>query len=353
MRQNSHFFIKLAFPVIFGALLWSPGGLSQETPADTENNIDTADQFDDAPLQEPLVLPDWFKVSFLELDDDLQEALDAGKKGIILYFGQKHCAYCKAQLENNWGQKDIRHYTQKYFDVIPIDIRSSRQVTDFDGTTYSEKEFAIHHQTNFTPSLLFFVRGGKEALKLRGYRPPYQFRAALEYVADSHYLEEPFDMYMARAETAFSYGKDTLNQHPQFIPPPFALDRSHFAAARPLLVAFERPNCHACDVLHAGPLEDPRIDAKLKQLDMVQLNTRADTPVITPAGKRTTARKWGRDLHLDYTPTLVFFDEHGKEIIRIDSVIWFYRLQNVLDYVNSGDYRRFPTVQAWRHQRKR
>ncbi len=316
-------------------------------------NIDTDDNFDDSPLKENLVLPDWFKVSFLELQDDLDEALKAGKRGLIIYFGQKRCPYCKAQLENNWGQRDILAYTQAHFDVIAIDIRGQKTVTGFDGKDYTEKQFAIKNNTNFTPSLLFIVAGGKTALKLRGYRPPYQFRAALEYVADRHYKKEPFNIYMARAETAFSYGKDTLNSHPFFLPPPYALDRSHIPAKRPLLVAFERRNCHACDVLHAGPLSDPRINNLLERLDMVQLDMRADTPVLTPAGEKTTARKWSNALQLDYAPTLIFYDQKGREIIRIDSVVWFYRLQNVLNYVLSGDYRRFPTFQAWRQQQRR
>ncbi len=316
-------------------------------------NVDTNDEFDDAPLADNLVLPDWFKVSFLDLQEDLDEALAAGKKGIIIYFGQKRCPYCKAHLENNWGQKDIQAYTRKHFDVIAIDIRSQNTVTDFDGKTYTEKEFAIARKTNFTPSLIFYVKGGKAALKLRGYRPPYQFRAALEYVADGHYQREPFNIYMARAEAAFSFGKDTLNSHELFLPPPYALDRSHFPASRPLMVAFERINCHACDVLHAGPLSDPRINDLLKKMDVVQLDMRSDTPVITPAGQKTTSRQWAEELKLDYAPTLVFFDEQGQEIIRIDSVVWFYRLRNVLNYITSGDYRNYPTFQAWRQHRRR
>ena len=35
--------------------------------------------------------------------------------------------------------------------------------------------------TNFTPSLVFYDADGNIALRLRGYYPPYQFRAALEY----------------------------------------------------------------------------------------------------------------------------------------------------------------------------
>lgn len=315
--------------------------------------IDTLDSFDDVPLEENLVLPDWFKVSFLELEDDLNEAIAAGKKGIIIYFGQKRCPYCKAQLENNWGQKDIVAYTQANFDVIAIDIRNQKQVTDFDGKVYNEKSFSIKHKTNFTPSLLFFVKGNRLALKLRGYRPPYQFRAALEYVADEFYAKEPFSHYLARAESAFSYGKDELNSHDLAMPPPYALDRSRFAASRPLMVMFERRNCHACDVLHAGPLSDPRINQLLGKMDVVQLDIKTDTPVITPAGEKTTSRAWASKLELDYAPTLIFFDTNGREIIRIDSVVWFYRLRNVLTYIDTGGYKTYPTFQAWRQNKKR
>jgi thioredoxin-related protein len=310
--------------------------------------IDSEDVFDDQPLDDDLVMPDWFKVSFLDLQEDLDEAVANGKQGLIVYFGQKRCAYCKAHLENNWGQKDILSYTRKHFDVIHINIRGQKDVTGMDGNSYTEKEFAIKYETNFTPSLAFFNRDGKLVLRLRGYRPPYQFRAALEYVADAHYRQEPFDLYMARAEEAFSFGKDALNAHDAFLPPPYALDRSRFPADRPLLVAFERRNCHACDVLHAGPLSDPRINQLLQQLDVVQLDMQADTPILTPGGQKLTARQWTEQLQLDYAPTLMWFDERGREIIRIDSVVWFYRLQNVLNYVNSKGYRQFPTFQAWR-----
>ena len=127
-------------------------------------------QFDDYPLREDLETPDWFKLSFLDLQDSLDEALSEGKKGLIIYFGRKDCAYCKAQLEINWGKKDILDYTQEHFDVIAIDVRGQRTVTDFDGKTYTEKEFAARMRTDFTPSLLFYESKGRLALRLPGYR---------------------------------------------------------------------------------------------------------------------------------------------------------------------------------------
>lgn len=309
-------------------------------------------EFADDPLKEEIILPDWFKVSFLELKEDLDEALDNGKRGLIVYFGQKLCPYCKAHLNNNWGQKDILGYTLKHFDVISINVRGQKQVIDFDGTEYTEKQYSVKVGTNFTPSIMFYTKEGM-VLKLRGYRPPYQFQAALEYVADQHYKRDKFAGYLARAEAAFSYGKETLNDNNLFNRGPYILDRSHFAAQRPLLVSFERGKCHACDVLHAGPLQNKEIERRLKKLSISQIDMTSDDPVLTPDGKKLTARQWANSLNLDYSPTLVFFDQHGKEIIRIGSVVWFYRLRNVLDYVTSKSYIEQPNFQLWQQQKQR
>jgi len=304
--------------------------------------------FDDKPLDYALVLPDWFKLSFLELEADIQEAKEQNKKGLIIYFGQKFCAYCKAHLERNWDQDDIVNYTQKNFDVIAINIKGQRPVVDLDGKTYTEKSFAELKNTNFTPSILFYNTKGKEVLRLRGYRPPYQFQAALEYVADNHYVTETFSDYLARAELALSFGKAELNTNDIFNSPPYLLDRSRVKAERPLMVVFERKHCHACDVLHGGPFVRPEIESMLLNLEAVQLDIYSAQPILTPTGKKTSVKNWAKKLDINYSPTIIFFDESGKEIIRIESVVWFYRLRNVLNYVLTGAYKKYPTFQIWR-----
>ena len=115
----------------------------------------------------------------------------------------------------------------------------------------------------------------------------------------------------------------------------------------------QQGDCHACDVLHTGPLQQANIRSRIRQMDATQLNMWSDTPVITPSGERTTAKAWAGKLGLFYTPTLIFFDERGREILRVDSVVQFYRLKNVLDYVLSGAYRRYPTFQQWRSEQQR
>jgi len=311
-------------------------------------------EFDDTPLEQDLILPTWFKLSFLELKNDIDESKQSGKQGLIMYFGQKDCPYSKMHLEKSWGDKGIVKYTQDHFDVVAIDVRGDRPVVDTKGQAFkTEKEFAVANSTNFTPTLLFYDLNAKEVLRLSGYHPPYQFKAALEYVADKHYLKETLRTYLARAETLSGFEETELHAHPVFISPPYAFDRSRFPAAMPLVVFFEQPTCHACDVLHAGPLKDKTIMSLLKQMEVAQLDISLPTPVLTPSGKRSTAKEWAEELGLYYAPTIVFFTEQGKEIIRVDSVIRFYRLQNVLEYVLSKGYVEYPNFQSWRQEYNR
>lgn len=318
--------------------------VSAAQPVETES----AFEFDDLPLQEPLEHPSWFKQSFLDLREDLAEAVAADKVGIIVYFGQRRCAYCKLLMTVNFGQNDITTYTRRNFDIIPIDIWGVAEVTDIDGKTLTEREFALRENTNFTPSLIFYDKTGAEVLRLRGYYPPYKFRAALEYVADGHYRKEPFSEFLERGSGALAFEPGELNEEPFFSPPPYALDRSRFPAERPLAVFFEQGDCHACNVLHAQPLSEGAISDLFQQFENIQLDIYADTPVITPDGEKSTARRWARKLGLFYTPSILFFDNKGKEIIRVDSVVQFYRLRNVLLFVAGGGYKYQPSYQLWR-----
>lgn len=306
----------------------------------------------DSPIQEPLSHPDWFRMSFLNLPEDLAESAAEGGRGLILYFGQRHCPYCKALLES-WQLRDIREYTLHHFEVVGLDIHGERQLTGMGGESWSEAEYARMEETIFTPSLIFYATDGSEALRLRGYYPPYKFRAALEYVADGHFRNESFRDYLERADPPPQFEPDALHSSPLFSAPPHMLDRSRRPAESGLVVLFEQGECHACDILHGGPLAQPEINELFESMEVVQLDMWSDTPVVTPAGERTTAREWAAQLGLFYTPTLLFFDRSGNEVMRVDSVVGFYRLRNVLDYLLDHSYREGVDFQRWREMRGR
>ena len=313
------------------------------TPS-TSDNIDSAILFDDTQLEEVLVYPDWFKLSLGDLNDDLAEAKKAGKKGIITYFGQKRCAYCEQFFKTSLADIDIKNYLQKHYDLIAFNIDD---IIDTDGTTYTERELSIHYKTNFTPSLVFYNDEGTPVFRLRGFYPPYKFRAALQYVAEEFYKEETFSDYFARAIPGEYFLLGGLTERDFFLEPPYDLEvlRNN---NKPTAVFFEQGNCHACDLLHSAPLSKELSIQEIEKMNVIQLNMWADTAVITPQGKKTTAKEWARSLDLFYTPSIVFFDPNGKEIIRVDSVTHFYRLWGVMDYVNQEGYKKTRDYQEWR-----
>lgn len=308
--------------------------------------------FPDTMLEEALVYPDWFELSSGDLRTDLKTALDAGKQGVIVYFGQKRCAYCEQFMKQDLGSEDIAVYLRKHFNMIPVDIWGIEELVDMDGKRYSETELSVHYKTTFTPSLIFYDSTGAPVFGLRGFYPPYKFRAALEYVAEGFYSKETFRDYLARAEPGMFFTEGGLNERDFFTDPPYDLEHLQ-KDGRPLVVVFEQGNCHACDLLHTGPLNQPETLQEINSMNAAQLDMWSDTAVTTPDGRRTTAKAWAKKLGIFHTPTLLFFNPAGQEIMRIDSIVQFYRLWGVLDYVNKRAYETEPDYQAWRlRQRK-
>lgn len=301
----------------------------------------------DAPVTTPITSPDWFKQSFLEFPEDLAEAKAAGKKGIIIYFGQQQCPYCQYLLEINWGKyKDIIKYTQRYFDVIGLDIWGELPVIAPEGRKMTERSYSEWKKARFTPTLLFYNLQGKEIFRLKGYYPPYQFRAALDYVVGDYYQNMNFANYLQQANPPDTFDMEGVSYHPLFTSPPYLLDRRHFNSPHLLAVFFEQGLCHACDIMHTHHLQNPEILTLLETMEIVQLDIRKNTPVITPNGKQLTAKTWAQQRNIFYTPSLLFFDGQGKEIILIDSIVGLRRLTQVLTYLTTQAYLEIP-FQTW------
>jgi thioredoxin-related protein len=303
--------------------------------------------FDDTQLEEELIYPDWFKLTLGDLRDDLDEAKKAGKKGIITYFGQKRCAYCEQFFKTSLADIDIKNYLQKHYDLIAFDIWGIDDVIDTDGNLYTERDLSIHYKANFTPSLVFYDTEGTPVFRLRGFYPPYKFRAALQYVAEEYYKKEKFSEYFARANPGEYFLLAGLTERDFFLPTPYDLKASR-KNGKPTAVFFEQGNCHACDLLHSAPLSKELSIQEIEKMNVIQLNMWADTDVITPQGEKTTAKEWANSLDIFYAPSIIFFDAEGAEIIRVDSVTHFYRLWGVLDYVNQEGYKHSRDYQDWR-----
>jgi thioredoxin-related protein len=294
--------------------------------------------------------PAWFKSSFLDIREDVREAMEAGKR-LVLYFYQDGCPYCAKLLRENLTDEETVRLTRKGFEVVAINLWGDREVTGFQGEPTTEKRFAEGLEVQFTPSLLLLDEQGRVVLRINGYFPPHKLRTALEYVAERREQQgESFqDFYLARNPEAAS---GTLHGEGGFLTAPLRFADRLGEARRPLLVLFEQATCRACDELHRDILRREPVAYALSNLDGAVVDVWSDEPVQTPDGRVLPARQWAQEMGIDYTPSLVFFDPAGREAFRAEGYLRGFHIHGALDYVSTGAYLRQPSFQRFLQERR-
>ncbi len=283
--------------------------------------------------------PAWFKVSFLDLFEDIEDAADNNKR-LLIYYYQDGCPYCKKLLEDNFSQREISDKTQKYFDVVSINLWGDKEVSVGDRS-YTEKEFAEALKVQYTPTLLFFDENKKIVFRANGYYPPEKFSALLDYIGQKQETKTSYQDYIEKTNPLSSTGRlhDDINSVAS------VADLSQ--TTKPLLVMFEQKKCNTCDELHLDILKRKESMKLLSRFDVAVLDMWSNQSVITPSGEKMKVRDWAKKLDVKYAPSLLFFDDKGKEVFRADAYLKAFHTQSVLDYVSSGAYKTQSNFQRY------
>jgi thioredoxin-related protein len=291
---------------------------------------------------QPIEVPRWFANTFLDFREDVADAAREGKR-VMAYFGQEGCPYCRRLMTVNFARADIVQSMREHFVAVALDIHGDRETTWLDGKLRPEKELARFIGVQFTPTLLFFDEQGNVVARLNGYYPPDRFAAVLDYVAAHAERRETLAQHLARAtgEQATAQARD----EPFLVAAPFDLTRKR--GGKPLAVVFEARDCGPCGELHAEAFQRNEVRAELARFDVARFDIDAATMLTTPDGRRISAAAWARQLEIAYTPSIVFFDEGGREVFRIDAYLRPFHLSSSLDYVASGAYRSEPDFQRF------
>ena len=292
--------------------------------------------------------PDWFRSSFLDFTEDVEEAAKAGRR-IIILFHQQGCPYCNLLVERNLSQQTIVDYMKKHFEVVAINMWGDREVATIDGSQLTEKQFAGALKIQFTPTLLFLDETGDQVLRLNGYLPPERFMLALQYAHKRTGNGDGLsftDFVRQRAPTPSS---GSLVEEPFFLASPVELN--NLLGKRPVAVWFEQKHCPACETLHGEVINDPETRALIKQFNNIQLDLWGRQPITLFDGSKTTSRNWAKRLNIHYAPTIVFFDPEGNEIIRSEAMFKQFHTQSIFDYVSSGAYVEQPSFQRYLESR--
>ena len=283
--------------------------------------------------------PSWFKVSFLDLFEDIEEAADNNKR-LMVYYYQDGCPYCKKLLEDNFGQRNISDKTKKYFDVVAINLWGDQEVVVGDKT-YTEKAFAEALKVQYTPTLLFFNENKKIVFRANGYYPPEKFSALLDYVGGKQEEKINYLDYMAKISPQPSTGRlhDDINTVVSI--------KNLTQQDKPLLLMFEQRKCDTCDELHLDILKRKVSVELLSKFNVLVLDMWSDKKIITPAGKTIKIRDWAKQLNVQFAPSLLFFDMKGEEVFRTDAYLKAFHTQTAMDYVASEAYKTQSNFQRY------
>lgn len=289
--------------------------------------------------------PEWFKESFLEFEDDIDEATMEGKR-VVLYFHQDGCPYCNLLVEKNFNDPLISDKIRNRFDLIAINMWGDKEVVQVGGRTFTEKTLAAALSVNFTPTLLFFTEDREVALRLDGYHPPEKFVHALDYVSGKQEKISTYPAYLSRINQKSD--DVPLNENRWTRSPPFDLSQ---LGDKPIALLFEEPNCSSCNLLYQKTFQDPSAEDLLEQFHVVQLNRWSNTPITKPDGSPTTAKEWATELNLGFSPSIVFFDQQGTNVMTIDAMFKTFHTLGVFDYIASKTYRSEPSFQRYLTER--
>jgi thioredoxin-related protein len=144
---------------------------------------------------------DWYLESFLDLKEDIETAVQAGKR-LAVIVSQRACPYCKRMAEEHFSTPRIVDYVRANFEVLHLNLFGAREVTDLDGKKMSERDFARAQGVRATPTIFFYPKSTeglaqkppqqREVARMPGLLEPEPFLAMFRYVKEEAYLRQSF-----------------------------------------------------------------------------------------------------------------------------------------------------------------
>ncbi len=278
------------------------------------------------------VHPDWFKESFLEIAADVEEATDENRH-VMLFIHLNGCPYCYKMIEENIKNAPYTDYIKEHFDVIALNMLGDREVMMDDETSMTEKELARQLKVVYTPTILFLNSENEVVARTNGYRSVPDFKLVLNYVQEKAYETTTLAQYLDNKKNSVY----TFRDHPQIQ----EITNLQSVADQPVAILFEDRGCVDCDALHDGHLANPEVRKILESFTLVRLDALSGQKITDVEGNTTTSRDYAEKLGLTYRPGIVLFDQ-GKEIMRIQSMLYSYHFSEVLRYVGERHYQKYP-----------
>ena len=252
----------------------------------------------------------FFAQTFGDLPEELEEARQAGKLGLLLFFEQEGCPYCERMLKTILNQPEVQDWYRERFVSIAVDINGDVELTDVDGITLPSKVFAQHRRVKTTPTLSFIDLSGAEvyrrATMVSGVG---EFMMMGQYITEGRYTDTPW--------------RDYAREHPEVVNSATVqqvVDFRHEAAASAergltLLLAVTRESCGYCAQLRREFLAPMiRSGDYIDKVLIREMMMEPDTAVTDFAGKATSTAEVAARYGVSITPTVLLLDSAGNPL---------------------------------------
>lgn len=139
----------------------------------------------------------FFNETWGNFKEELATARAEGKKGILIFFEMDECPFCHYMKMNVLNQPEVQAFYQKNFLNFTVDIEGDIEITNMQGKTMKQKDFAFReNRVRATPVIAFFDLEGNRIFRHTGKTSGVEeFLWMGEYVADGIYKETSFTRY--------------------------------------------------------------------------------------------------------------------------------------------------------------
>lgn len=274
-------------------------------------------------------IPNWFKQSFLDIPEDIQEA-SKNNKHLMIFLDFDGCPYCAKMIKESFSTTNhTSDFIKKHFDVVNLNIKGDREIIWDSSTKLSEKDLAIKLGLEYSPTILFLDENQKIILRLNGYRSATNFKLILEFIHGKHYLKQNLSEFLQNVKNKTLY-KQIANSN-------FKNINDLSKIKTPLAVIFEDGSCTQCEFFHNAILKNKDVIDELSKFTVVRFDANSNDEFITNDGIKTTPKQFIKSINLDYRPGIILYND-GKVISVVDALLYSFHFKELLRYVSNKEY---------------
>ncbi|MDZ7663513.1 thioredoxin family protein [Thiohalophilus sp.] len=139
----------------------------------------------------------FFNETWGNFQEELDNAREQGKQGVLIFFEMDECPFCHYMKENVLNRPEVQEYYREHFLNFPIDIEGDVEITNMQGEQTKQKDFAFReNRVRATPVFAFFNLEGERIHRHTGKTSGVEeFMWMGEYVAEGIYKDTSFTRY--------------------------------------------------------------------------------------------------------------------------------------------------------------